>query len=162
MKAIMYCDYGSPDVLELRDIARPVPNDDQVLVRVHAASVNPLDWHFLRGTPYFIRFMTGLGKPKIRGLGVDVAGRVEEVGRNVTRFRPGDEVFGTCRGALADYACARESRLTTKPPNVTFEQAASVPVAGGTALQALRDKGRIRAGQKVLVEVPVAPGMALF
>jgi len=152
MKAIVYCDYGSPDVLELRDIEQPVPKDDEVLIKVRAAAVNPLDWHFMRGTPYLMRAMAGLRKPKVSRLGVDVAGEVEAVGQNVTRFKPGDAVFGGRTGAFAEYVCAREDHaLTRKPPNVTFEQAASVPIAGVTALQALRDKGRLKAGQKVLI-----------
>ncbi len=152
MKAIVYCDYGSPDVLKVEDVARPVPNDDQVLVKVRAASINPLEWHFMRGTPYVGRLMgMGLRKPKDTRLGVDVAGRVEAVGRNVTQFKPGDEVFGSARGALAEYVCSSERGLAVKPANVTFEQAASVSVAGGTALQGLRDKGKLQPGQKVLI-----------
>ena len=121
------------------------------MIEVRAASVNPLDWHFLRGTPYFVRIMTGLRKPKDKRLGVDVASQVEAVGRNVTQFKPGDEVFGSCRGAFAEYACTSESALVIKPDNVTFEQAASAPVAAFTALQGLRDKGQIQLGQKVLI-----------
>jgi NADPH:quinone reductase-like Zn-dependent oxidoreductase len=152
MKAVIYCDYGSPDVLKVEDIARPVPNDDQVLIRVRAASVNPLEWHYMRGTPYVGRLMgMGLRKPKVTRLGVDVAGQVEAVGRNVTQFKPGDEVFGSARGALAEYACSSERGLVMKPANVTFEQAASVPVAAVTALQGLRDKGKLQPGQKVLI-----------
>ena len=121
------------------------------MIEVRAASVNPIDWHFLRGTPYFVRIMTGLRKPKDKRLGVDVASQVEAVGRNVTQFKPGDEVFGSCRGAFAEYACTSESALVIKPDNVTFEQAASAPVAAFTALQGLRDKGQIQLGQKVLI-----------
>jgi NADPH:quinone reductase-like Zn-dependent oxidoreductase len=131
------------------------------LIKVRAASINPLDWHFMRGTPYLVRLMTGLRKPKITRLGVDVAGQVHSVGRNVTEFRPGDEVFGTCRGALAEYACTSESALVMKPGNVTFEQAASVPLAAFTALQGLRDKGQIQAGQKVLIN-GAAGGVGTF
>ena len=151
MKAIVYRKYGPPEVLRLEEMAKPTAGDNEVLIRIHAASVNPYDWHFMRGLPYLLRFMAGLGKPKDRRLGVDVAGRVEAVGRNVTQFKIGDDVFGACRGAFAEYACASESSLAMKPENVTFEQAAGVPVAAITALQGLRDKGHIRPGQKVLV-----------
>ena len=152
MKAIVYCDYGSPDVLRLEDIARPVPNDDQVLIKVRAASVNPFDWHFMEGTPYIGRAMgMGLRKPKDVRLGVDVAGRVEAVGRNVTQFKPGDDVFGAAHGAFAEYACASEKRVVIKPGNLTFEQAASIPIAGVTALQGLRDRGNVQAGQRILI-----------
>ncbi len=151
MKAIIYHKYGSPDILELKEVEKPTPKDNEVLIRVRAASVNPLDWHFMRGTPYIVRIMGGLLKPKDTRLGVDVAGWVESVGRNVTQFKPGEEVFGSCRGAFAEYACTSESALVIKPGNVTFEQAASVPVAAYTALQGLRDKGRIQSGQKVLI-----------
>ena len=151
MKAIIYHKYGSPDILELKEVEKPTPKDNEVLIRVRAASVNPLDWHFMRGTPYIVRIMGGLLKPKDTRLGVDVAGWVESVGRNVTQFKPGEEVFGSCRGAFAEYTCTSESALVIKPGNVTFEQAASVPVAAYTALQGLRDKGRIQSGQKVLI-----------
>jgi NADPH:quinone reductase-like Zn-dependent oxidoreductase len=152
MKAIVYCDYGPPDVLKLEDIARPAPNDDQVLIRVRAASINPLEWHYMRGTPYVGRLMgMGLRKPKVTRLGKDVAGQVEAVGSNVTQFKPGDEVFGSAHGALAEYVCASERGLVMKPDRVTFEQAASVPIAAVTALQALRDKGKLRPGQNVLI-----------
>ena len=153
MKAVVYTDYGSPDVLEIRDIKKPVPNDDQVLVKVRAASVNPLDWHFMEGTPYIMRAMgVGLRKPKDPRLGVDMAGQVEAVGKNVTQFKPGDEVFGGKTGAFAEYVCARADRaIVLKPANMTFEQAASVPIAAITALQGLRDKGKVQPGQKVLI-----------
>lgn len=151
MKAIVYHNYGSPDVLKCVEVEKPAAGDDEVLIKVCAASVNPLDFHFMRGTPFFIRIMAGLRKPKNTGVGRDVAGRVEAVGRNVTEFKPGDEVFGTCRGAFAEYVCASESSLVIKPENVTFEQAASVPVAGLSALQSLRDKANIQPGQKVLI-----------
>lgn len=151
MKASVYYEYGSPDVLRLEEIAKPTPGDKDVLIRVRAASLNPLDWHFMRGTPYFIRIVAGLRRPKFTCLGVDVAGQVEAVGRNVTEFKPGDEVFGGCRGAFAEYACTSEAALVLKPDNVTFEQAACVPVAAFTALQALRDKGQIQPGQKILI-----------
>src|ERR1700732_64552 len=152
MKAIVYRCYGSPDVLRFEDIAKPTAADDQVLVKVHAASVNPLDWHYMRGTPYLVRTDSGLGKPTDPRLGVDFAGTVEAVGRNVKRFKPGDEVFGGRDGAFAEYVTVREERaVVLKPANVTFEQAASLLIAGITALQALRDKGRIQPGQKVLI-----------
>ena len=151
MKAIVYRRYGSPDVLELQDVAKPIPGDDQVLVCVKAVSVNPLDWHFLRGMPYFVRFTAGLRTPKRNIPGVDVAGRVEAVGRNVTRFRPGDEVFGEKSRGCAEYVAARADLLVPKPAGLTFEQAAAIPAAGATALQALVDKGAVQAGQHVLI-----------
>ena len=153
MKAVVYTNYGSPDVLEIRDIKKPVPNDDQVLIKVRAASINPLDWHFMEGTPYIMRAMgVGLRKPKDPRLGVDYAGTVEAVGKNVTQFKPGDEVLGGKSGAFAEYVCARADRaIVLKPANITFEQAASVPIAAITALQGLRDKGKIQPGQKVLI-----------
>src|SRR5713226_4983088 len=149
MKAIVYSRYGSPDVLECEEIEKPAPGDNEVLIRVRAASLNPLDRHIMRAPP-FLRIAFGLRKPRIRP-GRDVAGQVEAVGRNVTQFKPGDEVFGVCSGGLAEYACTRESGLVTKPNNLTFEQAGSVGVAALTALQGLRDKGKIRPGQKVLI-----------
>jgi NADPH:quinone reductase-like Zn-dependent oxidoreductase len=161
MKGIVYCNYGSPEVLKFEEIAKPTAGDDEVLIKVRAASVNPLDWHFMRGTPYIVRMMTGLRKPKITRLGVDVAGQVEAVGRNVTQFILGDEVFGACRGAFAEYACASESAFVLKPHNVTFEQAASVPIAALTALQALRDKGQVQPGQAVLIN-GAAGGVGTF
>ena len=152
MKAIVYRCYGSPDVLGLEDVEKPIPAGDEVLVKVHAASVNPLDWHYMRGSPYIMRLGTGLGAPKDSRLGVDFAGTVEAVGSNVTRFKPGDEVFGGRDGAFAEYVIVPEDRaLALKPANMTFEQAAAVPIAAITALQALRDKGKIEAGQKVLI-----------
>lgn len=151
MKAVVYNRFGSPDVLQIQDVEKPIPRDDEVLIRVHAASVNPLDWHFMRGTPYLGRLLFGIRKPRIPRLGADVAGVVEAVGRNVTGFQSGDAVFGTCSGAFAEYACTKESTLVKKPGNVTFEQAASIPVAALTALQGLRDKGRVQPGQKVLI-----------
>lgn len=152
MKAIIYCDYGVPN-LKLQEIEKPTPTDDQILVRVHAASVNPLDWHFIEGTPYIMRAMgVGLRKPKDTRLGVDYAGTVEAVGKNVTQFKPGDEVFGGRSGAFAEYVCARAAgSVALKPASVTFEQAASVPIAGITALQGLRDKGKVQPGQKILI-----------
>jgi NADPH:quinone reductase-like Zn-dependent oxidoreductase len=151
MKAAVYSRYGPPDVVQIADLEMPVPKENEGLIKVRAASVNPLDSHFMRGTPYLVRISAGLLKPKDKRLGVDVAGRVEAVGRNVTQFKPGDAVFGSCRGAFAEYACASESALVMKPDNVTFEQAASVPVAAFTALQGLRDKGHIQPGHKVLI-----------
>lgn len=153
MTAIVYTDYGTPDVVQVRQIAKPVPTDDQVLIKVHAASVNPLDWHFLRGTPLIGRIaLMGLRKPKVPRLGVDYAGTIEAVGKNVTQLKPGDEVFGGKTGAFAEYVCARADRaIALKPANVTFPQAASVPIAGVTALQGLRDKGHVQPGQKVLI-----------
>lgn len=152
MKAIVRTKYGSPDILELLEINKPDPMDNQVLVRVHAAAVNPLDWHILRGEPFIVRLMGfGLLKPKHQILGADMAGQVEAVGKNVIRFKSGDEVFGSSVGGFAEYACVREDKLVLKPAAITFEQAAAVPVAGITALQALRDHGRIQAGHYVLI-----------
>jgi NADPH:quinone reductase-like Zn-dependent oxidoreductase len=152
MKAIVYCDYGLTN-LKLEDIEKPVPNDDQVLVRVRAASVNPYDWHFIEGTPYIMRAMgVGLRKPKSTQLGVDFAGTIEAVGKNVTNFKVGDDVFGGKGGAFGEYVCPRADRaIALKPASLTFEQAASVNIAGITALQALRDKGKVQPGQKVLI-----------
>ena len=147
MKAVVYHHYGPPDVLQYEEVEQPPPGDGEVLIRVRAASVNPIDRAF-RGRPYLIRMMIGLRRPKNPRLGSDVAGQVEAVGAKVTRFKPGDAVFGACRGSFAEAVCASESTLVTKPDNVTYEQAAAVPVAGLTALQALRDKGRIQAGRR--------------
>jgi NADPH:quinone reductase-like Zn-dependent oxidoreductase len=151
MKAIVYHRYGSPEVLQLESVAKPVPSDDQVLVRIHAASVNPYDWHFMRGLPYLVRVQAGLRKPKSDRLGVDEAGVVEAVGRNVTQFTPGDEVFGFRGGALAEYVCGKETSFAPKPAGLSFEQAAAIPCAGQTALQGLRDKGQLQPGQRVLI-----------
>lgn len=151
MKAIIYCDYGPPEVLKLENVEKPVPSDSQVLVRVRAAAANPLDWHYMRGTPYIGRLEMGLRKPKVIRLGVDFAGTVESVGRAVTQFKPGDEVFGTRTGAFAEYVAVWEDRVVSKPSNVTFEKAAAVPVAALTALQGVRDHGKVRSGQKVLI-----------
>jgi NADPH:quinone reductase-like Zn-dependent oxidoreductase len=161
MKAIVYDRYGSPEVLKCEEVEKPTPGEGEVLIKVCAASVNPYDWHFMRGLPYFIRLMAGLARPKERRLGVDLAGSVEAVGRNVTQFKAGDAVFGACRGAFAEYACAPERALARKPDRVTFEQAATVPIAGLTALQGLRDKGNIRAGAKVLIN-GAAGGVGTF
>ena len=151
MRAIVQTGYGSPDVLELRDIDRPVPGDDGVLVKVRAASVNAGDWHITRGRPLAIHLIEGLRRPKNPIRGMDAAGIVEAVGRNVTRFGPGDEVVGMYGGTFAEYVCGKERHFVPKPAGLTFEQAAAVPVAGETALQGLRDKGGIRPGEKVLV-----------
>ena len=152
MKGVVSECYGSPDVLKLEQLAKPTPADDQLLVKVHAAALNPLDWHMMRGSPYIMRMSSGLGAPKDIRVGVDFAGTVEAVGKNVTQFKPGDEVFGGADGSVAEYVVVRESRaVALKPTNMTFEQAASVPVAAITALQGLRDKGGIKPGQKVLI-----------
>ena len=151
MNAIVCHHYGSPDVLTLEEVEKPTAGDDQVLIRVRAAAINPLDLHLMRGKPYFTRAFSGLRKPRITRPGRDLAGQVEAVGSTVTRFRPGDEVFGVSTGGtFAEFVCARETKVALKPADVTFEQAAAVPVAAVTALQALRDKGRIQPGQKVL------------
>jgi NADPH:quinone reductase-like Zn-dependent oxidoreductase len=156
MKAIVRTKYGSPDVLELKDVEKPTPKDDEVLIKVHAASLNAYDWHMLTADMFPVRLMGGgLLKPKKKILGADVAGRIEAVGRNVTQFRPGADVFGDITGSgggsFAEYACSRENGLVSKPGNLSFEEAAAVPMAAVTALQALRDKGRIQPGQKVLI-----------
>jgi NADPH:quinone reductase-like Zn-dependent oxidoreductase len=152
VKAIVQDSYGPPEVLELREIETPVVGDDEVLVRVHAAGLDQGVWHLMTGLPYLVRIIGyGLRTPKSRVRGTDVAGDVEAVGANVTRFRPGDEVFGTCDGSFAEYACAREEKIAPKPANLTLEQAAAVPASACTALQGLRDKGEVRAGQRVLV-----------
>ena len=163
MKAIVLRSYGPPDVLQYEDIEKPTAADDEVLLKVRAASVNPLDWRLIRGEPYVIRAATGLRKPKSARVGADVAGEVEAVGRNVRQFRPGDSVFGAIGaspGAFAEYVCAKEDALVLKPANLTFEQAAAVPVAALTALQGLR-KGRLRAGQRVLIN-GAAGGVGTF
>ena len=158
MKAIICTKYGSPDVLQLQEVEKPAPQDDEVLIRIYAASVNARDWRFMRAKPFFIRLMPGgFLRPKNKILGADVAGRVEAVGSNVNQFKPGDEVFGylpsaTGRGTFAEYVCAKENLITLKPTNLTFEQAAAVPVAAMTALQGLRDDGNIQPGQRVLIQ----------
>ena len=152
MKAIVYTKYGSPDVLQLKDVEQPSPKDDEVLIKIHAASVNAYDWHFLTADIFLIRLMGGgLLRPKDSRLGADVAGRIETVGRNIEQFQPGDEVFGMVKGGFAEYACAPESALWLKPFNTSFDEAAAIPMAAITALQGLRDEGRIQAGQKVLI-----------
>ncbi len=152
MKAVVYHEFGSPSVLRLEEIPKPVPTDNQVLVKVRAVSVNPLDWHYMEGTPYLGRLPEfGVMKPKVGRLGVDYAGTVEAVGKNVTQYKAGDEVFGNRFGAFAEYICATEKALALKPVNLSFEEAASVPVAAVTALQGLRDTGKLQSGQKVLI-----------
>jgi len=151
MKAIVYTRYGSPDVLQFKEVEKPTPSDDEVLVEVHAASVNAADWHLLRGKPLLLRLGYGLLKPKNNILGSDIAGRVEAIGRNVKQFHPGDEVFGNVRGGFAEYSCGREDAFVLKPAKVSFEEAAAVPMASSVALQGLRDKGHIQSGQKVLI-----------
>ena len=175
MKAAVYSRYGHPDVLQIKDVEKPVPKDNEVLIEVRAASVNPLEAGVIKGVPYLVRVLFGLPKPNDTRLGVDVAGRVEAVGRNVAQFKAGDEVFGVCisdpqasalrvwipQGTFAEYACAPESALVTKPDHITFEQAASAPVAAFTALQGLRDKGQVQPGQKVLIN-GAAGGVGTF
>jgi NADPH:quinone reductase-like Zn-dependent oxidoreductase len=151
VKAIVQDVYGSADVLELRDIDKPGIGDDEVLVRIRAAAVNPADWSIMTGLPYIARMLYGLRKPKIGVRGTDVAGEVSAVGSSVTRFRPGDEVFGWCNGSFAEYAGTSEDALALKPANLTFEQAAAVPESGQVALQALRNHGKVQPGQKVLI-----------
>lgn len=152
MKAIVYEKYGSPDVIQLKDIEKPTPKDDEVLIKIHAASVNAYDWHFLTADIFLIRLMGGgLLKPKNTRLGADMAGRIETVGKNVKQFQPGDEVFGMVKGSFAEYTCAPESALALKPVNTSFDEAAAIPMAAITALQGLRDEGQIRAGQTVLI-----------
>jgi len=150
VKAIVYTGYGTADVLQCVEVEKPVPADNEVLVKIRAASINAPDWRFMSGRPFALRFMVGLRKPKMRP-GNDFAGKVEAVGKNVTQFKPGDDVFGVCRGAFAEYACTTEARLVAKPDNVTFEQAAATPVCGLTALQGFRDKGHLQPGQRVLI-----------
>ena len=153
MKAVVYPEYGSPDVLQIEEVEKPTPSENQVLVKVHAASINAADYRMMRANPFLVRLMTGgLLKPKDTRLGSDVAGRVEAVGENVKQFRPGDEVFGCRHGAFAEYVCAREGLLALKPANSSFEEAAAVPVAALTALQGIRYAGGIRPGQKVLIQ----------
>jgi NADPH:quinone reductase-like Zn-dependent oxidoreductase len=162
MKAIVQDQYGSAEVLELREIDTPAIGDDDVLVRVHAAGVHIGDWHLMTGQPYVMRIMGfGFRAPKARVRGTDVAGTIESVGKNVTRFHAGDEVFGACDGSFAEYACAREDKLAPKPANLAFEQAAAIPTSACTALQALRDAGRIKPGQKVLI-VGASGGVGMF
>ena len=157
MKAIVCTKYGSSDVLQLQEVEKPAPKDDEVLIKIHAASINSRDWRMMRANPFFIRLVPGgFLQPKNKILGADVSGWIEAVGSSVKQFKPGDEVFGylpsaTGRGTFAEYVCANENAITLKPANLTFEQAAAVPVAAMTALQGLRDKGNIQPGQKVLI-----------
>ena len=161
MKAIVYHSYGSPDVLRYEEVEKPTPADDEVLVRIRAASANPADYHIMKGA-FIIRPMTGLRKPRAGRPGVDLAGEVETIGANVTRFKRGDPIYGAeRRGTFAEYVCVKEKNLAPKPANISFEQAASIPVAGLTALQGLRDKGRIQSGQKVLIN-GAAGGVGTF
>ena len=161
MQAIVYSRYGSPDVLECQEIAKPAPAQGEVLVRVHTAAVNPYDWHFLRGVPGFVRLFTGLRRPKFPRLGADAAGVVEAVGPGTKQLKAGDRVFGLCKGAFAEYACGKESELAIIPACISFEQSAAVPIAGTTALQGLRDSGSVKAGQSVLIN-GAAGGVGTF
>jgi NADPH:quinone reductase-like Zn-dependent oxidoreductase len=161
MKAIVYHEYGSADVLKCEDVEKPVPRDDEVLIKVRAASINPLDWRLMKGKPRAVGIIARLLKMPIGRPGVDVAGEVEAVGSKVTQFKPGDQVFGGCRGAFAEYATTREKSIVTKPESLTYEQAASINVAGLTALQGLRDKGKLQSRQKVLVN-GAAGGVGTF
>jgi NADPH:quinone reductase-like Zn-dependent oxidoreductase len=162
MKAAVYDRYGPADVVLVVDVEKPVPNDDEVLLEVRAASVNPADWRFVRGRPYLARLLVmGWPKPKMTRPGIDVAGRVDAVGRNVTQLKAGDTVFGTCRGSFAEYACGSEGTLVAKPDHVTFEQAAAVPLAAFTALQGLRDKGQLHSGQNLLI-IGAAGGVGTY
>ncbi len=161
MKAIVYYKYGSPDVVKLEEVEKPIVTDDGVLVRVRAAAVNPYDWHFVRGEPYFMRLVAGLRAPKNNRLGVDFAGEVEAVGKDVASFQPGDQVYGFADGAFAEYLSAPQSAMAIKPANLSFEQAAAVPLAALTALQGLRDSGQLQAGQRVLI-IGASGGIGTF
>jgi len=158
MKAIVCTEYGSPDVLQLQEVAKPAPKNDEVLIKIHAASINARDWRWMRANPFFMRLVPGgFLQPKNKILGADLAGRVEAIGRSVKQFKPGDQVFGylpsaTGRGTFAEYVCAEENAITLKPANLSFEQAAAVPLAALTALQGLRDNGNVQPGQKVLIQ----------
>ena len=161
MKAIVYQRYGPPDVLQLQEVDKPVVRDDAVLVRVRAAAVNPYDWHFMKGEPYFMRLIAGLRTPKRIRLGVDYSGQVEAAGKDVTQFQPGDEVYGMCDGAFAEYLSVPESAAALKPTNLTFQQAAAVPLAALTALQGLRDSGQLQPTQRVLI-IGASGGVGTF
>jgi NADPH:quinone reductase-like Zn-dependent oxidoreductase len=161
MKAIVYEHYGPPDVLECRELDKPSPGDDEVLIKVRAAAINPLDWRMMEGKPRLIRLALSRKLPKVRIPGIDVAGVVEAIGRNVTELKPGDEVFGAALGSLAEYVCTLQSRAVPKPANITFEQAAAINVAGRTALQGLRDAARLQSGQKILIN-GAAGGIGTF
>jgi NADPH:quinone reductase-like Zn-dependent oxidoreductase len=162
MKAIVQDKYGSVDVLRLHEVEKPQPGDDELLIRVHAAGLDPGVWHLMTGLPYLVRLMGfGLRKPKIRVRGMDAAGTVEATGKNVIRFKQGDQVYGTCDGSFAQYACARAERLAPKPANLTFEQAAAVPISGLTALNGLREAGNLQPGQRALI-IGAAGGVGTF
>ena len=161
MKSVVYSKYGSAEVLEIAEIPIPTVTENQVLVKVQAVSINPADWHFMRGTPYLVRLQSGLTKPKVGKFGLDMAGIVEAVGANVTEFKVGDEVYGESMGALSDFAVFGKNSLALKPVSLNFEEAAAVPMAGFTAIQALRDKARVKAGQKVLI-VGASGGVGSF
>jgi len=161
MKAAIDTEYDPPEVVQVTDVEKPVPQDDEVLIGVRAAGVNPLDSHLMKGKPYIGRLALRFLRPKYARPGRDVAGQVEGVGRKVTRFKQGDEVFGICRGAFAAYACTSKSKLLNKPHSLTFEQAASIPIAALTALQGLRDNGKIQSGQKILIN-GAAGGVGTF
>ena len=152
MKAIVFTKYGSPDVLELKEVEKPIPKENEILLRVHAVSINPYEWHKMRAEPFLVRLSDGLFSPKYTILGSDVAGRIEAIGKNVTQFKVGDEVFGTSNhGGLAEYVSVAEDKLVLKPANATFEEAATLSIAAMTALQGIRDDGQVKAGQKVLI-----------
>lgn len=161
MRAAVYRRYGPPEVVRVEEVEKPAPKDDEILVRVRASSVNPYDLHFVRGEPYPLRLSAGIGAPKFARLGVDVAGEVEATGTKVTRFKVGDAVFGASRGAFAEYVCGAETKFGSKPANISFEQAGATHVAAYTALQALRDTARIKAGEKLLVN-GAAGGVGTF
>jgi NADPH:quinone reductase-like Zn-dependent oxidoreductase len=161
MQAIVYYRYGGPDVLEFREMEKPTPAPGEYLVEIHAASVNPYDWHFVRGRPTFIRLFTGLRRPKSSRVGADAAGVIAAAGEGATRFKPGAAVFGMCKGSFAEFACCKETDLAVKPENVSFAEAASVPIAGITALQGLRDCGKVQPGQRVLIN-GAAGGVGTF
>jgi NADPH:quinone reductase-like Zn-dependent oxidoreductase len=163
MKAIIYTKYGPPEVLQLKEVEKPVPKENEVLVKVIAASANPADWHMIRGEPKFARLVFGLTKPKNIIPGIDIAGLIEAVGKNIKEFQPGDVVFGDCGwgGAFAEYVCVTENKLVPKPANISFEEGATVMVAGISALQGLRDKGNIQSGQKVLI-IGASGGVGTF
>ena len=151
MKAIVFVKYGSPDVLQLKEVEKPVPQDNEVLIKIYASSVNPFDWRTMRAKPFFIRLQEGLLKPKNKRLGADFSGQIEAVGRKAKQFQPGDKVFGICSGAFAEYVCVNEDEIALKPAGATFEEAAALPIAAITALQGLRDKGQLQPGQQVLI-----------
>ena len=151
MKAIVFAKYGSPDVLQLKQVEKPVPQDNEVLIKIHASSINPFDWRTMRAKPFFIRLQEGLLKPKNKRLGADFSGQIEAVGRKAKQFQPGDKVFGICSGAFAEYVCVNEDEIALKPAGATFEEAAALPIAAITALQGLRDKGQLQPGQQVLI-----------